>query len=124
MIYFRSIEGDEMWDGTKIEKSKYPKTGEVTVYYGGFVIEDLGENRQRVSGCVLFNHNMGPKCPAWLLPYVIKTAAVVFNNMYAKRARTIPQSNQDLIKEKTLFYDNIREKIRKNNRDERVRKNP
>ena len=124
MIYFRTIEGDKIWDGSKIDKSKYPKTGEVTVKYGGFIIEDLGDNHQRVSGCVLFNHNMGAKCPAWLLPYLIKTAAVVFNNMYAKRARNLPKKNQDLIKENTLFYDNIRENIRRNNRDDNIRKNP
>ena len=40
IIFFRSVEGDNWYDGSAIEKT--PKTNMVTVKYGGFVIEDLG----------------------------------------------------------------------------------
>jgi hypothetical protein len=42
MVFFRSVDDDTWFEGSKIEKP--PKTGIVTVKYGGFVIEDLGEN--------------------------------------------------------------------------------
>jgi hypothetical protein len=42
MIFIRSVEGDKWWDGSTIERG--PKTCDVTVKYGGFIIEDLSEN--------------------------------------------------------------------------------
>ena len=41
MIFFQSVEEDSWYDGYKINRSKYPKTREVTVHHGGLVIEIL-----------------------------------------------------------------------------------
>ena len=46
VVIFRSIEGDTWFDGTIIEKHKFPKTGEVTVKYGGLFIEVIDGNKQ------------------------------------------------------------------------------
>ena len=77
MVCIRSVEGDKWYDGSKIEKPK--KTCDVTVKYGGFIIEDLGERKQRVSGTVIFNPNI-KDIPEWIIPYLIKSIAVVFHH--------------------------------------------
>ena len=43
LVNIRSVEGDKWYDGTKIDKPK--KTCDVTVKYGGFIIEDLGDRK-------------------------------------------------------------------------------
>lgn len=119
MIFIRSVEGDKWWDGSTIERG--PKTCDVTVKYGGFIIEDLSENCQRVSSYILFNPNLKDKIPDWILPYLIKSIAVVFHSQYGKRCLNLPKKNQNLIQEKKLFYDHIRDVIRRNKRDEILR---
>ena len=78
IILVRSVEGDKWWNGKKIEKK--PKICEVTVKHGGFVIEDLGEKCQRVSAYVLFNPNLKDRVPDWIIPWLIKSIAVVFHS--------------------------------------------
>ena len=119
IIFFRSVEGDNWYDGSTIEKT--PKTNMVTVKYGGFIIEDLGEDSQRVSACILFNPNI-KDIPSWIIPYLIKSIAVVFHSQYAKRCLTLPKKNYKLIEENKLFYDHIREIIRRNTRDHFLRR--
>ena len=48
--------------------------------HGGFVIEDLGEKCQRVSAYVLFNPNLKDRVPDWIIPWLIKSIAVVFHS--------------------------------------------
>ena len=122
-IFFQSVEGDKWYDDSVIDKKRFPKTSEVTVHHGGLIIEILSPSQHRVSGCVLFNHNMGPKIPNWLIPYLIKTMASVFNHMYAKQLKNMPKKYLELIDEKKEFYDAIRESIRKNERDKLLTEN-